>query len=464
MYKKLQYIDLICLLPFTVYFISVFPYFGESPSLDPMVIYRESTQFFNGGIKEIISNGTRIHPPLIYLLNFIAFSIFGKNPTSYNLVGTMVFFLGSIFLYFIIKNMFGIKTAIPMIILLFLNPFVNINSFYLMNDMLILTGTILAIGFYSYGRKKLFSATLALMVLMKETAYVIIFSFFLISFLKIIIKKEYIRDKLRETARMILLFLPAILVFLAWSYFLKSLGTTEWREPFFGANNQNSYMIVIENLYKLKIFNVFLFENLSNALILNFQWIYLLGLVLFGLLHRREKFLFTNQQKDFCQILIAINILYIFLIFPFPTWTIPRYILPFLIPFFFFLAYFISRIRNPRLYSMTIIIFFILALINNYFSLDPLSLEIGKAEIINQTFYDIRSPHGGPDMIIYNTQFLDLTKSQNNIIKDAINKNLSTIFAQCNALKLGEKLYSINVHNDFYPQLILHKQILCTDN
>lgn len=73
MLKKFELIDLICLLPFAVYLISVFPYFGESPSLDPMVIYRESTQFFNGGIKEIIGNGTTVHPPLIYLLNFFLF-------------------------------------------------------------------------------------------------------------------------------------------------------------------------------------------------------------------------------------------------------------------------------------------------------------------------------------------------------------------------------------------------------
>lgn len=376
----------------------------------------------------------------------------------------MVFLLGSIFLYFIIKNLFGVKAALPMIILLFLNPFVIINSFYLMNDMLILTGTILAIGFYSYGRKKFFSATLALMVLMKETALVIIFSFFLIFFIGIIIKRENIRDKLREITKTVLLFIPAILIFFAWSYFLKSLGTTEWREPLFGADHHNSYIIVIENLYKLRIFNFFLLENLCNAFILNFQWIYLLGLIFFGLLSRRDNLLFTKEQKDFCHILIAITLLYVFLVFPFPTWTIPRYILPVLFPFFFFLAYFISRIRNPRLYSILIIAFFILALMNNYFSLDPLSLKIGKTEIINKTFYDRTHSYGGPDRIIYNTQFLDLTKAQNDIIKDAIDKNLSVIFGDCKQLKLGEKLYAISVHNDFYPQLTLHKQIQCIDN
>ncbi len=462
MLKKFELIDLICMVPFIVYLISVFPYFGESPLLDPMVVYRESTQFFNGGIKEIIQNGTTVHPPLIYLLNFVSFTIFGKNPASYNIVGTLIFFLGSVFLYFTVKNVFGVKTAIPMIVLLFLNPFVIIDSFYLMNDALILTGMILAIGFHSYGMKNFFSATLAMMVLMKETALVIIFSIFIVNFLKIIIKRDNIEDKLRETIRWIILFAPAILILFAWSYFLKSLGTTEWREPFFGADNRNSYIIVIDNLLRLKMFNVFLLENLCNAFILNFHWIYLLGLIFFGLLFsKRDNILLTKEQKDFCHILVVVVLLYIFLVFPFPTWTIPRYVIPVMFPFFFFLAYSISRIRNPKLYSTLVAVFFILALMNNYFSLDPLSLEVGNVEIINQTFYDMRPSHGGPDRIIYNLQFLDLTRHQNNIIKDAINKNLSFIVANCNDLKLGEKLYSIGIHNDFYPQLTLRKQPTC---
>ena len=461
MIKKLKLIDLFSLLPFAVYLVAVFPYFGESPSLDPLVIYRESTQFYNGGLMEILSAGTTVHPPLIYLLNSMAFFVFGKDPMSYNLVGTLVFILSSIFLYFMIKSLFGIKTAVPMTILLFLNPLVIINSFYLMNDMLILMGTILAIGFYSCGRKYFLSATLALMTLMKETSYIIIFSIFLISFFRVIIKNEDIKNKLKQLAREMLIFIPAILIFLAWSYFLKSLGTTEWREPFFGAANQNSYIIIIENLYSLKIFNIFLSQNLRNAFLLNFQWIYLIGLIFYGLLYKRDILTLTKEQKYFFYILIIIILFYIILVFPFPTWTIPRYVLPILFPFFFFFAFFISRIRQQKLYLSMIMAFFILALISNFFSLDPLSLGKGKIEIHNQSFYNINYSNGGPDRIIYNTQFLNVVRDQNNFIKDIINKNSSIIIANCYDLKLGEKVYSINIHNDFYPQLKLHKQLHC---
>ena len=69
-----------------------------------------------------------------------------------------------------------------------------------------------------------------------------------------------------------------------------------------------------------------------------------------------------------------------------------------------------------------IMAFFILALISNFFSLDPLSLGKGKIEIHNQSFYNINYSNGGPDRIIYNTQFLNVVRDQNNFIKDIINQ------------------------------------------
>jgi 4-amino-4-deoxy-L-arabinose transferase-like glycosyltransferase len=429
-----------------------------------MVVYRESTQFFSGGINEILRAGVTIHPPLIYVINFLAFSTIGKNPTAYNLAGTVIFFVSSIFLYFFVKNLFGIKTAIPLVILLFLNPFVILNSFYLMNDMLILAGTIFAIGFYINNRKMLFSVTLALMVLMKETALALILSFSLIVCFEIFVMTKHTGNRVKELVRGSLLFLPSILVFLAWTYFLKSLGTTEWRDPVFNPNNTSSYLIVLDNFLKLKVLNVFLLENLSNVFILNFHWIYLLGLLVLSLLFRREIFAFTKKQEYFCIALVTISLCYIVLVFSFPTWTIPRYILPILFPFFFFLAFFIAKVRNFKVYTLVVGAFFLFTLLTNVYSLDPLTLHLGRTEMINQTFYDNSLSVGGPDKLIYNTQFLSLTEYQNNMIRDAIDTNMSYFPGYCDELKVGEKInYSLTSYNEFYPQLILKKKIRCLD-
>lgn len=460
--KKIKLIDLVCFFPFLIFLLLTVQFWGQAPSLDPMVIYRETTQFFNGGINEIVSNGTKVHPPLIYIINSIAFLFVGKSPEAYNFVGTSIFIIDSISLYFITKKVFNRKVAIPLTVLLFTNPFIIINSFYLANDMLILSGIILALGFYLYDKKTLLSIILALMVLMKEAALIIIFSFFLfILFDEIFIKKS-IKQKVLKN--ILIVFLPALISFSTWSFYLKYLGTTEWRESFFIKTNDSSYITVIKNLLSFEFLNIYLYQNLRNSFVFNFQWVYSLSIIIFYFLADKKAFLVEKNQKRYFYLVLSLALTYILFVFPFPTWTVPRYGLPIFLSIFFLLSIFLARIKNIILYLFALTLLFSITIVSNIFSVDPVSNKFGRIDIKGENFYNINFWNSGPDRIIYNRQFLKLVSRQNDLIKAAIDNNSDILIDYCDDLKLGEKVYSINVHNLFYPKLKLNKPLDCINN
>lgn len=457
---KLKAIDLICLLPTFIFLLLTFQFWGETPSFDTMVLYRETTQFFNGGLKEILNSGVKIHPPLIYILTSLFFFIFGKNPWSYNLMGLIVFASSSITLYFLTRNIFNRKVAATFIVLLFTNPITVVNSFHLANDILVMFGIILALTFYIYD-KKLLSLSLATMVLMKETALIVIFSFLHILVMESFLKKINYRQKILNFFNTVLILIPSIIIFFVWSFYLKSLGTTEWRETMFIKTNDNSYVTVLKNIFQLKMFNIFLYQNLKNTFILHFQWVFSI-LLLILLLMKNENLIRNDRQKKFFLTLSIVGLVYIFLVFSFPTWTLLRYGIPVYLSFFFLISLLISQIKFQKLFVPLILFFLIFNFINNLFSLDPLSLSKGTKNIYGEYFYNFEYLYTGNDPI-YNIQYLKIVTKQNKLMEDAISKDADILITDCNELKIGEKFWSISVYNEFYPKMNLHKNVDCVN-
>lgn len=461
---KFEYSYLVCAIPVLLFLMLTHDFWGEAPSLDPMVIYRESTQFFNGGIKEIVSYGVSIHPPLIYILNSLGFLIFGKTPFSYNIVGFVIYFLSLILLYSSTKRIFNEKFTASLVLLLFSNPFIIINSFYLTNDMLTLFGIILALWGFLYARKILLAFILVIVTLMKETALIIITSLLIVIVIEELMKKSLFKEKLLNLTRATTIFLPSFCVIILWSFYLKSLGTTEWREMYFIHTTDSSYLVILKNIVQLKIFNINLIQNLRNAFILNFQWIYLLTSIILFLFTKRVNFLKTVLQKKYFFVIFTMTLLYSLIVFSFPTWTIPRYSIPIFLGLFLVPATALSLLKSHRLYFLLLGMLLTISVVANLSSIDPISSLNGRISIDGINYYNINFWNGGPDRITYNLQHLELTKKQNKLIKNAIERGADFILTDCNETKLGEKIYSISMHNDFYPKLKLNKSLECINN
>ncbi len=454
--------DSVCFIPVILFIILVFPYFGQAPSLDPMVNYRHSAFFFQGGFPAIIGECSTAHPPLLYLISSISFRLFGTNPLSINIAGTLLLTFTSSILFFTVKKIFDRRIALTLILLLLLNPLVMVNYFYVTSEVLILSGTIFALSCYFFKKYFLLSVSLALLALMKETAVSIIVALFLAWSILIIFQKSPTKTKISEFLNLGLIFSPAVLTLFFWHQYITSLGTTEWRDTTFIMNGTGSYEMVLRNLLTWQILNRFLKENLTNVLWLNFQWVYSLTILLtIPWIWRKAIGLFRSKmQIAFLITAICLTLVYALLVLSFPTWTIPRYSIPALLMLFLVLAILISELP-PKVHSTLLIGLITLSIIASRYSIDPLTPFNKLLPIYGVNLYDLPFWDGGADRLMYNLQFLQAVKNQNTIIKKAISLNADIISTSCNELKLGEKLWSIYLHRDFYPEFNLQKKMEC---
>lgn len=459
--SKLSFWDLCALLPWLIFLILTLPYFGQAPAMDPMINYRHSTAFFHEGFTGIVNEGVTAHPPLLYSLSTLAFYLFGKSPLSVNMLGALIFLASSLILYFTLKGVFNQRMAFASTLLLFINPLVVVNFYYLTSEALMIMGTILAFMTYIKSRWVLLTIALTLLSLMKETALTIIGGVFLTFIADLIIFRNTLSVKLNQRLPILAVFLPALIVTLAWAYYLSTIGTTEWRDTTFVKDNQGSYQIVLQNLLGLKIFNQFLIGNIVNAFINNFQWVFLVLISPILLLIKYGNPLPKIEQKKAALFFALVGITYIILTLSFPTWTIPRYSIPALLSFFFFFALLLIQITKPILYWAALIFLSAILLMANFVSIDPLTANSKNIKIYGTSLYDQPFWNNSPDRLMYNLQFLQAVSNQNKFIKNAVDSNADIIVAQCDELKLGEKLWTISINPTFYPQFKGFKNTIC---
>ena len=80
---------------------------GETPSLDPLLFYRESTIFFSDGFNELYRTTHTAHPPLLHLAMAALFHLFGKSPAAYNLAGLLCLASSSSLLFVLTQRCFS---------------------------------------------------------------------------------------------------------------------------------------------------------------------------------------------------------------------------------------------------------------------------------------------------------------------------------------------------------------------
>jgi 4-amino-4-deoxy-L-arabinose transferase-like glycosyltransferase len=465
--------------PIFFYLLITFLYWGEFPSLDPMVIYRESTMFSETGFYDLSRTGYTLHPPLINIILAAAFFLFGHHPLSYNLIGFLVYTCAYYYSRKTVSKWFTDEHASIMSLLLFCNPLLIINFHFLGNDALIITGIILTLYAITEQRYFLLGAVLGAMIIMKETALlIVVWVVFLLCLAQLIKKKIFGRQVsffIKVTP--VLVFTTTLFIF--WHSLKGFYGLTEWRDTIYSSAEKSSFQVVAENLFLFRFLNKFFFQNLINCFVLNFQWLYsiftifmcpLLFKVLITKVREQKSIkdfinvIFISKQAQYALVLLSITLVYGILVLSFPTWTVIRYGLPCYIGLSFLMSFCIVQLSTPP--KNSVLCFFLLLLfLSNLTSVDPLTnyLYPGVYTTHEQKFYNIDFSTNGPDRIAYNQQFLRATKHQNAMIKDFVEANADVIVGNCIDLKLGEKLYSINVYNEYYPGLRSHRKFDCVN-
>ena len=66
---------------------------GQAPDLDGMIGIRGSLTIYEEGFSGLVKNigNEGIHPPLMDLVNFVAFGLLGKDPRSLHLISIVLF-------------------------------------------------------------------------------------------------------------------------------------------------------------------------------------------------------------------------------------------------------------------------------------------------------------------------------------------------------------------------------------
>lgn len=452
--KQLSYRDAILLVPLCFLALTI-PYWNEAPVNDPMVIYRETSQFVTTGFRELMNMGYTVHPPLINLWVGLFFVLFGKAPLSYVLSGVVVYLGMLFFLYFYLKKQYSWFVAAFVVVALFSHPLIVINAVYLSNDLLLLALVfVLLVGFIE---KKWYLQLPAVLLLgiAKETGIIVVCAVIAFSVAQLV--GEYLSSKKFDKEGIVRLGLSIVLFLLSWGiwqYILRQYHQTEWRDMIFNPMGKSSFVIVFENIVQGKFINEYLTGNLLNIGVLYYNWVYsglfviASGYSLWRAILRREDV--VDARALLC---LGLATIYILGALSFPTWTVIRYGIP-VLGLLLMMTAIVFRNTPQVLFATTAVVLMINGL-GLYFSDDPVTKRIypGSAQVLQESFYNIPYGINGPDRINYNMSILKAAKRQNDIIRTAYAQSAEVIVGNCIDLKFGEKVWSVSVHNEFYPRM-----------
>lgn len=462
--RSFQARDLIILVPILWLLFTTLPYWNQAPANDPMVIYRESTRLYTAGLKNFMGMGYAVHPPLINLLISCFFFLFGKAPISYTLSGIFVYLCLLFASYFYLKKRVSWVSACAFILIFFTHPWILVNSVILSNDFLLtLLAFLLLIGILE-DSLPIKTVSMGLLGIAKETGLLFILAGSAILLLDIL--RTWVLERkfpVRKVMRALLALLPGAIAWGIWQYLLRQYQQTEWRDFLFNPGGQSSFEIIYRNIIEGKLFNKHLFGNLLNLGVYYSQWLYTFIFALtvscvasLTLLEKKRVFSPTTYLSAF------FALTYLLLALSFPTWTVLRYGIPVL---FFFLVILATSFQSLSISAVTVItaLFVLINGVTLYYSVDPyMKKKFGdNIQIYGVDTYAVPFELNGPDRYNYNLAILRATKKQNQLLAFAYKNDIDVMVTNCVDLKLGEKVWSVSVNNEFYPSMHQKTQLDC---
>jgi len=407
----------ILIIALVIFSLLTIPFIKSIPYLDGNIDFVKSYDFFVGGFDRYINNWPSVHPPMKEFIASVFFLLGGINPVAYNFIGILFGLFGIVIFYKLCKRLTnGLVTTVAVLLFCTSPLFLSAGLFSLIDYLL---GVFILASFYFYSKQKHFLYFLfaSLALLTKETGAVLVIAIFAAEGIwaaKNIINKNV---NIKKSIKNMLISLSPLITTAVWFCFLKSNGKTFWSDwNYSETSDKGTIYTILNNIFSLKMFNKYAYQNWLQLFILNFNWVFWIIAIL-GVIKGKINLI---KNKTLLSIFLFIFI-YIISVLSFQTYTIPRYALP-LEPFFYIaVAYGSYKIsEKSKLLKLLISIFLIgITSLRLFTSVDPISSRIwGKTKDLSQNVYALNQDPSlaGFDGITYNLQYNLIAKRRSDLI------------------------------------------------
>jgi hypothetical protein len=421
------------------YLIQLASYVGEAPDLDAMISLRESLVAHRDGLHGLIADrvGTGVHPPLLDLLSSSAFSLLGEDPRSQQLLGVGLFALlaGAVerlLVPFLPSAGQRVAAAFAVVIC----PSLAITLFLVSREALVLVILAAALAYTLFGpgvrRPVALGLILALLPLAKETAPVLVLPFAVYAAL------VGGSGKLRRGA---LVLAPAIAAGVAWRIILAIAGGNSWHTWIVSKHaDDGPYVVALRAVFGLEG-SIYWRQNLANAFIVNYLWLpAVLAAVAIVLALRKPA---ARAIRRAIALLAGLGVVYAWTTLTFPTFTEPRYAAP--LTLVTILIALIGLPLWPARWRPVVIGLLIVAFAAGSWSpTDPVSRKFyGTVSVGGEQIYNTAELQRGPDRMVINYAILRASHRMNARLRRIFASGATLVTGDCNAMKFGEKLFSV---------------------
>ncbi|MFH0749702.1 MAG: hypothetical protein V1917_02170 [Candidatus Gottesmanbacteria bacterium] len=397
------------------WFVYLWIAFGTSiPYLDSGIDFLQAHDFYTGGIPLLGFHWASLHPPLKTAVVSVLFFLFGVSGRTYALFGLL---LGSISCYsyytIVKKNTTSLLFIAGMMMVFLLYPLGTAGMIGGFTDYALFTWCLLAWAGYCTNKRVVVIIASLCAVLTKEPGVLLPGSLIIAEFFHTYAAKSKIQWKY------ILVIFSTTLGLFVWLYILSLYGKGAWSDHILSEGySSNGIIVALQNISSGGWNNPYALQNALHVFIMNFHWVYWIVAIVGLCIWVSVLFLHGKQQKIQRNALLPAGIFalfYVVLVLSFPTYAIPRYILPVSASLFIFLVYGMNGywFIHKTWYVLCWAVLVFVSITGLYRSVDPLSLSIWNTlKLDNQTVYNMRDSQAGNDGITYNLQESFLQKQR----------------------------------------------------
>jgi hypothetical protein len=413
------------------------PFVGDAPDLDAMVSLRDSLVVFHHGFHGLIARaaGAGIHPPLLDLLNVGAFTVFGEDPRSQQILAILLFAGFAAAVERLLAPWLGSVQRVVAAFVISICPSLAIAMFLVSREALIFVTLVVALLPAVRRRPVALGLVLALLPLTKENGVVLVLPFAVDAVLAARRERE---SWLRRVA---LVAGPSVAAALGWRVVLALLGGSSWHAWVFSSHaDDGPYVVAGRAMLGLEHW-LYLRQNLANAFVVNYLWLpALLAVVTLVLLVRRAT---DPAQRRVAALVVALALLYAWTTLTFPTFTEPRYATP--LTMLTILLVLLGLPQWPRVARPVVLGALLVVFVAGAWSpTDPVSRALfGTTSIGGERVYDTDVHQRGPDRIDLNFALLRITRGVNDRLRRIYSTDAALVTGDCNTLKFGEKLFTV---------------------
>ena len=416
---------------------------GEAPDLDAMISLRESIVFHREGLSGLIADrvGTGVHPPLMDTLTSLAFALFGEDPRSQHLLGLVFFVVLAAAAERLLAPWLSAGQRIAAAFAVAICPALAIVMALVTREGLIIVilAAALAIALAPVPARPRhllgLSAVLALLPLTKDASLVLVLPFVLHAAFT---GHAAWRDRIHRGA--IVLVLP-ITASLLWRAVLALKGGHSWDTWVVSTNaGDGPYVVAVRAMFGFEK-GIYLRQNLANAFIVNWLWVpALLALATLVLLWRRPS---GAALQRAVALLGGLALVSIWTTLTFPTFTVPRYAAP-VIMFTTLIAALGVPLWPRRARPFVLGVLIAAFALGAWSPTDPVTRAIwGTTSVGGERIYDTPERERGPDRMAINFATLRATQRMNERLRRIFASDVTSVTGDCNAMKFGEKLFSV---------------------